>query len=185
MYKQKTLFGITIALIAIVMGTALAAWTESLLVNVTVNTGKVDVSIISQGTYFRDNEKLGEDYGTCSVSISSDGNSATVTINNAYPGYKAEVYLKVKNVGTIPVKLDGWSSTHDPNALSVDLHNPDSDPDDPSAVIDPSAVTNPGPKVINPGGTHTYKLSIEVLDGAAPNSKYEFTVTLTFIQWNK
>jgi len=159
----KALFGLVLAVI--VLGAALAMWSETLTVNVTVNTGKVDVSISAQ--CLEAPEAEGKDVASCTVTPSEDGNSVTVTISNAYPGYKVNVYLTVSNDGTIPVKLYRFSiSEYDESALSV-------------------TPTMPSNTQIDPGETSTYILSIEVLQGAEQSSTYRFTVTLTFAQWNE
>jgi len=175
MYKQKTLFGLALALIAMVLGTALAMWSETLYVNVEVNTGKVDVSIVNatcsdtgpdpQAPDFSNKE--GKDVASCYVEISENGNSATVTISNAYPGYRVEVDLTVKNDGTIPVKLYRYEiSEYNTSALRVSL-------------------TTPEDTQIDPGKTSTYTLCIRVLQDAEQGASYNVTVKLTFAQWNK
>jgi len=169
----KTLFGLVLAVI--VLGAALAMWSEALTVDVTVNTGKVDVSIVNaicsdtgpdpQASGFSNEE--GKDVASCYVEISPDGNSATVTISNAYPGYRVEVYLTVENKGTIPVKLYGHEiSEYDESALRVRL-------------------TTPEYTQIHPGETSTYTLCITVLQDAEQEASYSVTVTLTFAQWNE
>jgi len=161
MYKQKTLFGLALAVI--VLGVALAMWSETLYVHVTVNTGYVDVSISAQCVEAQEAE--GKDVGSCEVEVVD--NSVTVTIDNAYPGYTVDVYLTVKNDGSIPVKLLSSSiSGVDESALSVTL-------------------TKPANTQIDPGCTSTYTLHIEVLEDAEQDSSYSFTVTLEFANWNE
>ncbi|ADM27346.1 conserved hypothetical protein [Ignisphaera aggregans DSM 17230] len=180
MYKQKTLFGLTLALIAMVLGTALAMWSETLMVNVAVNTGEVKVKFSDwycsdkgadpQAEGFHNTE--GKDVASCDISVEvrdGEGNpiKLLVTIDNAYPGYSVDVGLVIDNIGTIPVKLLSSSiSEYDKEALSVSL-------------------TVPEDTQIDPGYNSTYTLHITVLQGAAEKSTYTFEVTLTFAQWNE
>lgn len=107
------------------LGVAYGLWTDLLEINGTVSTGTVDVTFDAVSA--ADNETgVGEskEVGTCDAKIvaqeitepvptgsgSLDETNGTdkveITIANAYPGYICDVTLSVKNVGTIPVKLD-------------------------------------------------------------------------------
>jgi len=180
MYKQKTLFGLALALIAIVLGTALAMWSETLMVNVAVNTGEVKVKFSDwscsdkgadpQAEGFHNTE--GKNVASCGITVEKrddEGNpiKLLVTINNAYPGYSVDVDLVIDNIGTIPVKLlNSNISGVNESALSVSL-------------------TVPEDTQIDPGYNSTYTLHITVLQTAAEKSTYTFEVTLTFAQWNE
>ena len=171
---------IPLAMVAIVLGAAFAMWSEVLKVNVTVNTGEVDVAFAKwwcsdkgpdpQARGFHNEE--GKNVANCSVTVEKvdtehDVIKLKVTINNAYPGYTTDISMVIKNVGTVPVKLAGYSiSSYDQNALRVSL-------------------SIPSDTQIDPGDNSTYVLHITVLQGAEENAQYSFEVTLTFAQWNE
>ncbi|MEM2536220.1 MAG: hypothetical protein QW435_04400, partial [Candidatus Hadarchaeales archaeon] len=100
MRTAMAMFGALIVALAMT-GVAFAHWTDTLYINGTVNTGKLDVSI--ENVICWDNENVGKDYSgiTCGV----EGDTLKITVTNAYPciGYYCE--FKVKNEGTIPVHL--------------------------------------------------------------------------------
>jgi len=174
----KTLFGLVLAVIAI--GAALAMWSETLTVNVSVGTGEVKVKFSDwycsdtgpdpQAENFHNTE--GKDVASCDISVEevdSGGNAVKllVTISNAYPGYSIDVGLVIDNIGTIPVKLYNYDiSGVNTTALSVSL-------------------TVPEDTQIDPGYNSTYTLHVTVLQTAEENSEYTFEVTLTFAQWNE
>jgi len=178
MYKQKTLFGLALALIAIVMGTALAMWFEKLTVDVTVETGSVDISV--QAECNEAPEAEGKNVGSCEAEV--DGNSVTVTISNAYPGYSADVTITVSNVGSIPVDLLGGVPSV-PSEYTIPCNQ---------QGAGPLYVTLSGPEddtQIDPPGwedtSDTYILHIEVCQAAEENQQYGFTLTFNFAQWNE
>jgi len=174
----KTLFGLVLAVIA--LGAALAMWSESLTVNVSVSTGEVKVKFSDwycsdtgadpQAQGFSNTE--GKDVASCDISIEEvdSGNNAVkllVTISKAYPGYSVDVGLVIDNIGTIPVKLlSSRISGVNESALNVSL-------------------TVPEDTQIEPDGSSTYTLHITVLQTAEEKNTYTFEVTLTFAQWNE
>ncbi len=171
---------VALAIVMLSIGTAMAMWSETLRMNVEVNTGEVDVKWSSwscsdtgsdpQARDFSNTE--GKDVANCDVSVEDfddegDVIKLKVTINNAYPGYKVVIKGVVDNVGTVPVKLYSYSiGEYDTNALSVDLGIPED-------------------TQIDPGMNATYTLTITVLQGAEEQSSYSFEVTLVFAQWNE
>jgi len=178
MNKAKAMFGLVLALIAI--GAALAMWSETLMLNVNVNTGEVKVKFSDwyctdtgpdpQAPGFHNEE--GKNVAECNISVEetdSEGNAIKLLVNigNAYPGYSVDVGLVIDNIGTIPVKLLNSSiSEYDTSALSVSLSVPED-------------------TQIDPGSNSTYTLHITVLQGAEELETYTFEVTLTFAQWNE
>ncbi len=110
-----------IAVLAMGMvGGALALWWESLTVDVTVHTGTLDASLSVES--FGDNETdiaagMGEDnpevknVSNIYCDLSEDGNSITITIENAYPGITYYCNINLENTGTIPFKVYSVSLT--------------------------------------------------------------------------
>jgi len=172
----KTLFGLVLAII--VLGAALAMWSETLTVNVSVSTGEVKVKFSDwycsdtgadpQAPGFSNTE--GKNVASCYISVEEGEDNAVkllVTISNAYPGYSVDVGLVIDNIGSIPVKLYDYDiSGVNTTALSVSLDVPED-------------------TQIEPDGSSTYILHITVLQDAEEKSTYTFEVTLTFAQWNE
>ncbi len=171
-----------LALIVASIGAITAMWSETLQVNVTVSTGEVDVKWSdwgcndtgadpqTPGGQFNNSE--GKDVAHCYVEPEMwDGENdvikLNVTIVNAYPGYRATVWLVVDNIGTIPVKLYNYTVTSiNTTALDVSFD-----------VLQGSQ--------IHPGGNDTILLIIDVLQAAQENTTYTFEITLTYAQWNE
>lgn len=177
-------FGIImLAVILVGFGTAMAMWSETLKVNVYVDTGEVkvkwsdwscsDTGPDPQAPGFHNEE--GKDVASCYVNpeINDTENNPiklNVTLVNAYPGYAVNITMIVDNIGTVPVKLFDyyWSnlSTIDEEALSFRL-------------IPPTDTQ------IEPGENGTYILEIIVLQAANETSTYSFDLELKFAQWNE
>jgi len=180
MNTKKALGISALTLLVLVLGAALAMWSETLLVNVEVNTGEVkvkwsewycsDEGADPQASGFHNRE--GKDVASCDISVEvrdDEGNpiKLLVTLDNAYPGYSVDIGLIVDNIGSIPVKLYDYKiSDYDTSALSVSL-------------------STPYDTQIEPKGSSTYTLHITVLQSAAELSTYTFEVELTFAQWNE
>ena len=102
MFSKKSL-PISIALILLIalatLGLAYGSWTDQLNINGTVGTGTFDVRM----------DSLYMDFAApgCDAAISADGKTLTVTIANAYPGYSCAGGVSIKNVGTVPAKING------------------------------------------------------------------------------
>lgn len=175
--KALKAIAIPLAILAAI-GFALAMWSETLLVNVTVETGEVDVEFSDwycsdtgpdpQALGFYNEE--GKDVASCTIEVESlddegDVIKLAVTLFNAYPGYTVDVYLIIDNIGSIPVKL--FSS-------SVEFDEPIS-----AELIIPSDTQ------IHPGENSTYILRITIPQEAEELSTYAGEVTLVFAQWNE
>jgi len=167
--KITRVFMIT-ALALLFIGGSYAMWSETLKVNVTVNTGEVDVKWSNWSVSESDHGKPW--VANTSVSVAeydNEGDAVTlaVTIDNAYPCYWANISLVVDNIGTIPVKLyDKNISGVNESALYVNL-------------------VTPGDTQIDPGESATYTLQIHVLQNAEERATYNFSVTLVFAQFNE
>ncbi|MEM4570153.1 MAG: hypothetical protein QXE66_02465 [Desulfurococcaceae archaeon] len=160
------------------IGFALAMWSETLLVNVTVETGEVDVKFSDwycsdtgpdpQAEGYHNEE--GKDVASCSIEIErvdeeGDVIKLLVKLDNAYPGYTVDVYLIIDNIGTIPVKLYSSSVEFD-EPIHADLIVPEN-------------------TQIHPGENSTYILRITITQEAEELTTYEGFVELVFAQWNE
>jgi len=145
-------------------GAAYAAWNDSLVINGSVGTGKLN-TIFTCATA-TDNEQGCAKVATTTTSISSpDKKTLTVTINNAYPGYKATVKYTVKNDGTVPVKL---------NAITPNV----------PAVLTVNNTAAAGITLAK-GESKEFTLTHEVGDSALQNQTYTYTVKLNFTQFTR
>ncbi|MHC1601461.1 MAG: hypothetical protein ACXQTB_03855 [Candidatus Nezhaarchaeales archaeon] len=167
--KITGVFMIT-ALALLFMGGSYAMWSETLKINVTVNTGEVDVEWSAWSVSESDHGKPWVANTSVWVEKYDDEGDAiklAVEMNDTYPCYWANITLIVDNVGTIPVKLyDHNISGVNTTALNVTLDIP----------------TN---TQIDPGENATYILRIHVLQNATEDTTYKFNVTLVFAQWNE
>lgn len=105
--KKSRFFALILAVAVMLMGAGYAYWTDSVTFSNTVKTGQVELAYdttnagsIKVGPNFNDKA-----IATGSVSYSEDKKTATVELNNLFPGAIGEVTLVVKNLSTIPVKI--------------------------------------------------------------------------------
>ena len=178
---MRAIYGIALlAVVLAVVGAAYAAWTEQLQIYTKVQTGELDVAFNPNSLSVSDqgadpqapgySNPQGYDVASASLQVSAqddegDAIKLDFIVSNAYPGYTACAYFNIDNVGTIPAKLASIDFDQQPDALTIS-HN--------MTVGD----------IIEVGGSKPYKLCITVNDNAQEQSTYEFTVTLTFEQWN-
>lgn len=180
-YTSSKIIGLlAITILLASLATAYAMWSETLKINVAINTGEVavewsdwacsDTGPDPQAPGFNNDE--GKDVAQCIIEpevYDDEGNviKLNVTIVNAYPGYQPELYFLVDNIGTIPVKLLNYTIS-DVNTTALDV-----------------AFTTPEDTQIHPGGDSTYGMTVTVLQEAEENATYTFEVTLVFAQWNE
>jgi len=172
MYNLGKITGVVMitALALLFVGGSYAMWSETLRINVTVNTGEVDVKWSGWSVSESDHGKPWVANTSVTVEANdSEGDAIKLAIvmNNTYPCYWANVSLVVDNIGSIPVKLYSSNITGvNESALYVNLVKP----------VDTQ---------IDPGENATYILQIHVLQNATENTTYKFNVTLIFAQWNE
>ncbi|MEM1611111.1 MAG: hypothetical protein QXQ57_05655 [Sulfolobales archaeon] len=171
-----------VLLMLAVIGSAIAMWSDSLKVAVTVKTGDVDVQFGSVST----NDPPGtidpthdKDVGTCYASLveienEDQGNPSgnndldlNITIVNAYPSYNCTVTFEVRNTGTIPVK--GPHITVVSGNFSSDV----------------TYAHNMTEVQIDPGQSVWFKISFHVEQSASESSTYTLQLKLMFHQWNE
>ncbi len=108
---RKTRLIFIIAIIALLaVGGAYASWTSRVTISANASAGEMDVEI-SSITIGQISEYV--EFGTDSITISEDKKSATVSIQNLYPGAEAIATIVVTNIGTIPVQLSGASQARE------------------------------------------------------------------------
>jgi hypothetical protein len=102
MSSKKLITGLTILMVVALatIGIAYGAWTDQLNINGNVTTGTFDVDF--QNMYY-DWDATPE----CTAAISGDGNTLTVSVINAYPGLHCGGGVGIKNLSSIPAKING------------------------------------------------------------------------------
>jgi hypothetical protein len=128
--KKLGLIALTLVLVLGLMGIGYAAWTEVLVINGTVNTGNLDATYTTgtndpaqtndpltgqwsgnNGLVWAPSTHAGYDAAMTTIGVvttndetSTETNVATITVTDAYPGYKSSVALCITNTGTVPFK---------------------------------------------------------------------------------
>ena len=100
--KKSRLIVIGIVAALLLTGIAFAAWTASVDVNVNAKSGELNVEITDKAVGAVSDYVV---FTLGDIVVSGDKKSATVSIDNMYPGAEAVFTVKVENVGTLPVEL--------------------------------------------------------------------------------
>jgi len=204
MYIGKSIMGIFLALVMLAsMSVALAMWSETLRINVTVNTGEVDV----EWSNFWDNDTVEKPEARPPLDVTQvyveaedwdteeDTIKLNVTIVNAYPCYNVSIYGNVSNIGTIPVKLLSATIKYTINAEEqsvslpldtwVDLDLDNDSKADINVFLEISNDADCDGIQIDPGSFDVYELTIHVKQNAAELRTYFFEIEMVFAQWNE
>ncbi|RDV82530.1 hypothetical protein [Ammonifex thiophilus] len=171
--KRAKFLSLVMVIALALMGAAYAAWTETININASVATGTYDVTFSSVSTNdVGDTVDPGADknVGKTEATISEDAKTITVTAENTYPGYNAEVTYKIKNTGTIPLKVQ-----------SIEINIPESD----KGKIEVTNEQDIAGKVLDPGQEAEGKIKHVVTDNAVERASYSYTLKVNTIQWNK
>ena len=204
MYIGKSIMGIFLALVMLAsMSIALAMWSETLKINVTVNTGEVDV----EWSNFWDNDTVEKPEARPPLDVTQvyveaedwdtegDTIKLNVTIVNAYPCYNVSIYGNVSNIGTIPVKLLSATIKYTINAEEqsdplpldtwVDLDLDNDSKADINVFLEISNDADCDGIQIDPGSFDVYELTIHVKQNATELTTYFFEIEMVFAQWNE
>lgn len=106
--KKKKIMMIGIVAALVLMGVAFAAWTANVDVNVNAKSGELDVEIVKTKVL------SSSDYVSFAgknILVSEDKKTATVSMDNLYPGGEAVFTIQVKNTGTLPIELTSLTHT--------------------------------------------------------------------------
>jgi hypothetical protein len=97
------------------LGIGYGLWSKTLIIEGTVNTGKVDAEFsynevdegvwrpFNQNNQDDDEEYEGKDVAECTMEVAGD--KLTITITKGYPSFHCWAEFDVHNTGTIPIKL--------------------------------------------------------------------------------
>jgi hypothetical protein len=166
MFSKKSLH-ISLAFILLIalatLGLAYGFWTETLTIDGTVGTGELNVGFTD--LYFYDYDFGGVlEADLCAVTIVGD--TMTISIDDAYPGYGCSVSANVANIGTIPAKIQPPSLINNTSPWPPFVHE--------------SYLAN---HVLQPGETALftiiYEIPGDVTGDEGENGSYEFTYTIS------
>ena len=169
MDTKKLFATFAILIIALsIMGFAYAHWSKIVTVDGTINTGRLNLIIVSAAD---DDTGIdpGYDKDVADTVITIDPHDpqiAHITITNAYPSYHVYWHVTIKNVGTIPAKL---------KAIIVDNPNP---------CLNVTAWDGLYEQ-LHPGQNGDYSGYIHVLQCADKGATCTFTVQFVFWNWNE
>ncbi len=193
MYRINKLVGTFLALMvfATMFGVAYAMWSETLKVNVTVNTGEVDIEWSSVECNDEGIDPgYDKDVASCNVRIidleEEEAAKIHVEISNAYPCYTVVITGVVDNVGTIPVKLIGITldgmEIEPCTEYELDLDGDESP--DLSVHVEFVDLENDGTQ-IDPDKADEFRITIHVLQDAKEEWTYKFEMEFEYGQWNE
>lgn len=122
-----------------------------------------DVAFTSAGPGDPPDNEIDKDVGDVTVTLDPSGSSITIDVTTAYPGYEAYVDFTIANLGNMPINVDGIvSEDYDETALEIVV----------SGVV--------AGTVLGVGESLDGTVTVKVLQGAAQNTVYPFTVGLGF-----
>jgi len=155
---------VSIAVSLVVIGFCYAYWNGMIGITSLISTGRIHTvfdtfEVLSETSPA---EEIGAEI--TDMRISEDGKSLQIAIDNAYPGYSAEIGYSIKNDGDVPVycKL----ITDQDSIASVYTDNP-------------NVIINPG------GGSSCGTLIITISDGAQEGMSSQMNVYLDYVQYNE
>lgn len=109
-----------------------------------------------------DNE-IDIDVADATVTLDSNGDSITIELTNAYPGYEAYINFTITNLGNKPIDVNGIiNEIYDTTALEI--------------ILDGVAAGS----ILGIGESITGAVTVKVLPGAEQNTVYQFIIDLGF-----
>jgi len=154
--KMTALFA-TLLIALAVLGFSYAWWTETLTIEGSVATGKLEVKFDDSLT------TICSEHMSCSTTVTDT--AITVNVTNGYPCGWCNVTFTINNTGTIPAKVTAINIP-EVTGLSISIEG--------LAAGD----------IIDVDGSVSPILQIHVTEDAAEDSNYKFTVTINFGQFN-
>ena len=196
--KKVKFIAVALALAVVMVGVGFAAWSENIPINGTMATGELRWSAVNANVLDNSNGdpwnwSQGIDWvsgpdmtnyswnitdknvGRTSIATVAEANGDVQTINvaaeNTYPGYWSFVGFKVKNTGSIPIKIQTPVITSPPE----------------TNVVMWFGSTGMIGQVLAPGETTSNEIFFlfRVDESAQESSTYDFTVQIPGVQWNQ
>lgn len=106
--KKIRILALALVVAAMMMGVGYAQWTDTMVINNTVQTGELNVKF-DEGTFYgiKYPDACAAQYAKASAQIDEkDPHTMTVNLNGLYPDSWVAFKVKGINAGTIPAKLD-------------------------------------------------------------------------------
>ena len=177
--KKLMLIPALVLLSLVLTGFAYAHWEKIVTITGTVDTGELDLEIVSfsdtdngidgEAVYPPDPTK-DKDVADTTIEVDpNDPKKVIVTITDAYPSYEVWIHFTIRNVGTIPVKLKEIRVTA-PDCITVEAWN----------HIEEQLEPYP-----NEPYQSDYSARIHVEQCAEPGATYTFTIEFEFWNWNE
>lgn len=184
------------------LGGAYAAWSDSIFINETVNTGTVDIQwqnaegtdgdpdAQAEGYYNEEDLSVASKTADIKDEIEDDlpgayvdgkGDILEITLENGYPGYTATVTADIKNIGTIPVKCTFAENVAVTPWMKVRIVDADTNDEYWNSESPNASGVTP---TIEPDKSIKVKIIEEVLDQAPQNSTSTFSIKVKGTQWN-
>ncbi|MEB3788018.1 MAG: hypothetical protein GSR78_04590 [Desulfurococcales archaeon] len=167
------------------LGGALALWWERLTVDIYVETGELDAQLsvhdmgdneIDIATDMGEPDPTVKDVSDITCTLSDDGKTVFVTVQNAYPSITYYCVLDLTNTGTIPLKIYDVSFSGNLTDVAADFYfDPYTD-----GQVDFQNGTQ-----IHPGESVLDMLIIHLSNDAQENSVYTATIDIVVEQWNE
>jgi len=171
--KKLMLIPALLLLSLVLIGFAYAHWEKIVTISGEVDTGKLDLIIISASDDDDPGKPdPGKDKDVADTTIEIDPNDpekAIVTITNAYPSYEVYIHLTIRNVGTIPAKLKEIRITA-PDCITIEGW------DHVGEQLEPYP---------NEPYQSDYSARIHVEQCAEQGATYTFTIEFVFWNWNE
>jgi hypothetical protein len=175
------------------MSTAYGLWSKTLIIEGTVNTGKVDAkwTLVTCTEFYPwpdggfTGEFEGKDVGwTTAVIDSVDDQIMHVTVHNGYPSYAVDCQVHFENDGTIPVIVRGTTivpvSGNLTNCTLTGFNSKTLECDQLTVVFVDNLSTQ-----LHPGDRAASSLTLHVEQPADQDSTYKFDVLVCMAQWNE
>ena len=192
---------VTLMIALMVSGFAYAHWSKTITINGTVNTGKLHLTPSFEG-WTDDDKKY------CTVNGVIEGNTLTVTINNAYPCITVTITFDLHNDGNVPAGLYMWTATYDDNVITIfnasdfqgSIIDPTMTEDEVEEALEDYVETDLGLGTyvdvevdfqgsnfwqIDPGQEPYVLITIHFLEGLPQGASCSFTMTLEYWNWNE
>jgi len=182
--KTKMVGLFAVVMIALmVAGFAYAHWTETLVIEGTVETGELDLAWSCECW---DNDDELKDVGEVSYEI--EGDTLEINVTDAYPCYEVSGTIDIENVGTVPAVLvgydidlpDGVTYEYDSQTGEITLYYGD-------VVMAEGSITFEGDfeQQIDAGETVYIYFTIHFTNPGLPEKwSGTFTITLYFENWS-
>ncbi len=148
--RKRTALLASVAIGAVAtMGLGYALWTETLNIGANVNTGSLNVAFANLNPV--DNEPAGgQDDAQCAAVLGPNDDSFTVTLTDAYPGYRCDIATGINNSGTVDAIATAFSPDASTAGGMITITRAG------GATAYPDGATTPGPTytvAVNPSAT--------------------------------